>query len=44
MAFLGRVQLREAGTAFDDAIHQVMGKLKAVVPNSAGQASESATA
>ena len=44
MAFLGRVQLREAGTAFDDAMQQVMGKLKAVVPSPAGQAPESATA
>lgn len=32
MARLGRLQLREAGTAFDDAMHQVMGKLKAVSP------------
>lgn len=31
MARLGRVQLREANTAFDDAMHQVMGKLKATV-------------
>jgi hypothetical protein len=44
MAFLGRVQLREAGTAFDDAMHQVMGKLKAVAPSASGQASESVTA
>jgi PIN domain nuclease of toxin-antitoxin system len=32
MARLGRLQLREADTAFDDAMHQVMGKLKAVAP------------
>lgn len=44
MAFLGRVQLREAGTAFDDAMHQVMGKLKAVAPTAAGQAPESVSA
>jgi hypothetical protein len=49
MARLGRVQLREADTAFDDAMHHVMGKLKAtVVPDgsaaAAGPASESATA
>jgi hypothetical protein len=43
MAFLGRVQLREAGTAFDDAMHQVMGKLKAVAP-AAEQPSTSVTA
>ena len=28
MARLGRVQLREAGTAFDDAMQQVMGRLQ----------------
>jgi hypothetical protein len=28
MARLGRLQLRETGTAFEDAMHQVMGKLK----------------
>ena len=28
MARIGRLQLREAGTAFEDAMHQVMGKLK----------------
>jgi hypothetical protein len=50
MARLGRVQLREADTAFDDAIHQVMGKLKATLAPAttetpaAGPASESATA
>jgi len=49
MAKLGRLQLREAGTAFDDAMHQVMGKLKATTPPgesaaSPGPASESATA
>jgi hypothetical protein len=49
MAKLGRLQLREAGTAFDDAMHQVMGKLKATVPPADGAAlpgptSESATA
>jgi len=49
MAKLGRLQLREAGSAFDDAMHQVMGKLKATTPpdESAalpGPASESATA
>ncbi|QNP40750.1 DUF1631 family protein [Lysobacter solisilvae (ex Woo and Kim 2020)] len=50
MARLGRVQLREAETAFDDAIHQVMGKLKATLAPTAaaapaaGSASESATA
>ncbi|GAB3093538.1 DUF1631 domain-containing protein [Lysobacter terrae] len=32
MAKLGRVQLRETGSAFDDAMHQVMGKLKATAP------------
>jgi hypothetical protein len=32
MARLGRLQLREADTAFDDAMHQVMGRLKAVAP------------
>ncbi|HEV8695976.1 MAG TPA: DUF1631 family protein [Lysobacter sp.] len=32
MARLGRLQLREAGTAFDDAMHQVMGRLKATAP------------
>ena len=40
MAKLGRVQLREANTAFDDAMHQVMGKLKATVPQEADAASE----
>ncbi|MFC5569148.1 DUF1631 family protein [Lysobacter yangpyeongensis] len=49
MAQLGRLQLREGDTAFDDAMHQVMGKLKATVPagdgaTPAGPASESATA
>jgi hypothetical protein len=49
MAKLGRLQLRETGTAFDDAMHQVMGKLKATAPAdesaaAAGPASESATA
>jgi hypothetical protein len=52
MAKLGRLQLREAGTAFDDAMHQVMGKLKATVPSAdgadgaglPGPTSESATA
>ena len=43
MARLGRVQLREGNTAFDDAMHQVMDKLKASVPaTTAGPASESA--
>ena len=32
MARLGRVQLREADTAFDDAMQQVMGRLKAQRP------------
>ena len=32
MARLGRLQLREADTAFDDAMHQVMGRLKAAAP------------
>lgn len=44
MARLGRVQLREAGSAFDDAMHQVIDKLKAVVPSAAGTAPEKATA
>lgn len=49
MARLGRLQLREADTAFDDAMHHVMGKLKASVPPDSsttpmGPASESATA
>ncbi|HEU0305369.1 MAG TPA: DUF1631 family protein, partial [Lysobacter sp.] len=44
MERLGRVQLREAGTAFDDAMHQVMGKLKAVAPPVSGPTSESAGA
>jgi hypothetical protein len=48
MAKLGRLQLREGDTAFDDAMHQVMGKLKATAPEgespvSTGPASESAT-
>ena len=43
MARLGRLQLREANTAFDDAMHQVMGKLKAVAPASLS-AAEGATA
>ncbi|QSX77542.1 DUF1631 family protein [Agrilutibacter solisilvae] len=32
MARLGRVQLREADTAFDDAMQQVMGRLKSSAP------------
>ena len=49
MARLGRVQLREASTAFDDAMHQVMDKLKATVEAegtapSAGPASHDAAA
>lgn len=32
MARAGRLQLREGDTAFDDAIHQVMGKLKTAAP------------
>lgn len=40
MARLGRLQLRGANTAFDDAMHQVMGKLKASAPASTGPASE----
>ncbi|GAB3351352.1 DUF1631 domain-containing protein [Lysobacter tyrosinilyticus] len=49
MAKLGRLQLREGDTAFDDAMHQVMGKLKAAAPGdesaaSTGPASENATA
>jgi hypothetical protein len=44
MAMLGRVQLREGNTAFDDAMHQVMGKLKAVAPAGSGQAPEGVSA
>jgi Protein of unknown function (DUF1631) len=43
MARLGRLQLREAGTAFDDAMHQVMGKLKAVAPAPVNPAEGAAT-
>jgi hypothetical protein len=43
MARLGRLQLREAGTAFDDAMHQVMGKLKAVAPMPVNPAEGTAT-
>lgn len=43
MAQLGRLQLREANTAFDDAIHQVMGKLKAVAPAPVSAAEGAAT-
>ena len=32
MAQLGRLQLREGNTAFDDALHQVMGRLKSTTP------------
>jgi hypothetical protein len=38
MARIGRLQLREADTAFDDAMHQVMGKLKAAAPASVNTA------
>ncbi len=45
MARIGRLQLREAGTAFDDAMQQVMGKLKAAVPDDGkSPAGESAAA
>jgi hypothetical protein len=43
MAQIGRLQLRETGAAFDDAMHQVMGRLKAAAPLGAGPA-EGATA
>jgi hypothetical protein len=38
MARLGRVQLREADTAFDDAMHQVIGRLKSSTPPGIAQA------
>lgn len=34
MAKLGKVQLREAGTAFDDAMHQMADRLKSAAPAS----------
>ena len=43
MAQLGRLQLREADTAFDGAMHQVMSKLKTVVPTAAVISVEGAT-
>ena len=38
MARLGRVQLREADTAFDDAMQQVMGRLQSSTPPGVAQA------
>ena len=32
MAKLGQAQLREADTAFEDAMHQVVGRLKSAMP------------